>query len=539
MKLGAWMAMAALCGAVGSIDDATAGGLFLPGSGAVSTSRAGAAVASTSDGEALGLNPAGLAKSTGTTITLSMAIIDYAMRFSRRGQYDYIDNDDQAWEGRAYPVVEQDAKPPLALGSYQPVPVFAITTDLGGAVPGLTIGAGVYAPNSYPFRELCTRTSNGCERYEFNVDVDQAPSPARYDIVSQDAVLFMPSFAASYRVVPELDIGARVGIGFAHLKSEINVWSSPGNVVENVKKDGLFSVDVKDNFVPGFGFGVAYRPTPYLEIGANYTSSLTLDAKGNAHAELGSEAGATGVDVEVGPVDDEAARCAPGGTTARQAACVTLEIPQTATIGARYKFLDAAGVEKGDIELNLGWENWGAERATDFLVVIDAQLLVNGTPSLSLKDNIVSHGFQDTFSARLGGSYRFPVGESTVIARGGVGYDTAAAKPGWLRADIDGAARTTVTVGAGYRTKRFEINIGGGAVLEGTNDNEGECNPTSSLPSMLGCNGDGVEDPIEDRRGPDPINPLNNPDAQLQAPVNHGVFKSHYVLFMLGASTWF
>ena len=51
--------------------------------------------------------------------------------------------------------------------------------------------------------------------------------------------------------------------------------------------------------------------------------------------------------------------------------------------------------------------------------------------------------------------------------------------------------------------------------------------------------GDGVNEPIEDREGPDPINPLNTPDSQLQGPVNQGIFKSHYVLFMLGASTWF
>jgi len=538
MKPGGWISVVALC-AAGTNEVAVAGGLFLPGSGAVSTSRAGAAVASTSDGEALGLNPAGLAKTTGTTITVSMAIIDYAMQFRRSGSYDYIDDDVQPWEGVAHPVVEDDASPPLALGPYQPIPVIAVTTDLGGKIPKLRLGAGIYAPNSYPFRDLCTRTPTGCKKYRFNVDVDDPPSPARYDIVSQEATLFMPSIAASYRLLPNLDIGARVGIGFAHLQSKINVWASPGNVVENVKKDGLFSVDVKDNFVPGYGIGIAYRPTKTIEVGFNYVSSLTLDAKGEAHADLGPDAGATGVDVEVGPVADEFARCAPGGTAERQRACVTVEIPRTATIGARYKFLDASGGEKGDVELNLNWENWGAERASDFLVVIDSELIVNGTPTMSLKDNIVRHGFQDTFGARLGGSYRFPVGANSLITRAGVAYDTAAAKPGWLRADIDGAARTTLTVGAGFRTDRFEINIGGGAVLEGTNTNPGTCNPVSSVGSMTGCNGDGVDEPIEDREGPDPINPLNNPDAQLQSPVNQGNFKSHYVLFMLGVSTWF
>ncbi len=524
---------------VGPGTHAEAGGLFLPGSGAVSTSRAGAAVASTSDGEALGLNPAGLAKTTGTTITISMAIIDYAMTFRRRGTYDYIDNDDQAWEGAPYPVVADDAKPPLAIGAYQPIPVIAVTTDLGGMIPKLRLAAGIYAPNAYPFRDLCTKTADGCKKYEFNVDVNDPPSPARYDIVSQDAAVFMPSIGASYRLLPTLDLGVRVGVGFADLNSKINVWSAPGNLVENVKGDGLFSVSVEDNFVPGYGLGLAWRPTPNLEIGANYTSSLTLDAKGSAHAELGSASGAPGVDIAVGPVDDLDARCAPGGTTESQKACVSIEIPRSATIGARYKMLDAAGAEKGDIELNLGWENWSAERATDFKVVIDSQLYIDGTPSLSLKDNIVRHGFRDTFSARLGGSYRIPVGANTLITRGGVGYDTAAAKPGWLRADIDGAARTTLTVGLGYRIGGFELNVGGGAILEGENDNPGTCNPTSGNPNLSGCNGDGVQEELEDREGPDPINPLNTPDSQLQGPVNQGVFKSHYVLFMLGATMSF
>ena len=89
------------------------------------------------------------------------------------------------------------------------------------------------------------------------------------------------------------------------------------------------------------------------------------------------------------------------------------------------------------------------------------------------------------------------------------------------------------------RASRFEINAGFGVVLEGSTNNPGDCNPISSAPDQLGCNRDGVEAELEDRQGPDPINPLNVPDQQLQAPVNQGVFESHYIMFMLGATTWF
>src|SRR5262245_15092816 len=111
------------------VSAANAGGLYLPGSGAISTSRAGASVASADDGEAIGINPAGIAKTKGTTLTLSMALIDYTMSFQRRGTYDDNPDADLSYEGQPYPLVEDAARPPLGIGELQPIPVFAITTD--------------------------------------------------------------------------------------------------------------------------------------------------------------------------------------------------------------------------------------------------------------------------------------------------------------------------------------------------------------------------------------------------------------------------
>src|SRR5262245_49807281 len=109
---------------------ATAGGLLLPGAGAVSTSRAGAAVASADDGEAVVLNAAGIAKAEGTTITLSSAIIDYAMQFTRRGTYDAVPGESYPYAGQPYAVVKNDASP-RGIGSIVPVPLFAVISDLG------------------------------------------------------------------------------------------------------------------------------------------------------------------------------------------------------------------------------------------------------------------------------------------------------------------------------------------------------------------------------------------------------------------------
>ncbi len=536
MKLGYAAFGAVLC----SAGAAHAGGLYLPGSGAVATARAGAAVASVEGGESLAMNTAGLAKSSGTTITIGAAIIDYAMTFQRRGTYDQIDGVDLPWEGQPYPLVEDDARPPLGIGSFQPIPVIAITSDLGGRIPNLTLGFGIYAPNSYPFRELCTRSGGSCRKYNITDDPSVAPDPARYDVVKRQAALFTPTIAAAYRITPKLDVGARFGWGFANLESTIHLWAAPNNVVEDPGGDGRLTVKAKDNFVPAYGFGFAFRPTSTIEVGGSFNGSTHLGAKGTANAVLGPRSGGSGVMVEVIPRPDEFARCAPGGRVGALKACIDLELPMTASLGARYKFLGADDRERGDIELDVGWEDWGGGATSDYEVRIDSEIRVVGTDAgVEIKPNIVRHGYQDVFNVRLGGSWRFPVGDNTLIARAGAAYDTAAAKPGWYRADVDGAARLTTTVGAGFRASRFQIDAGFGYVFEGASNNEGMCNPTSTMVDMRGCNMDGVERPLDAREGPDPINPIVTPEQQREAPTTRGVFESHYIMFMLGASTWF
>src|SRR5262249_38771713 len=155
------------------------------------------------------------------------------------------------------------------------------------------------------------------------------------------------------------------------------------------------------------------------------------------------------------------------------------------------------------------------------------------------------HGLQDTYAVRVGGSWSFPIGGDALIARGGVSYDTAAAMSGWERADLDGAARTMLAAGASYKMKKIRFDAGFGVILEGTRPQNRTCVPTGA-PMSQGCGPDGTQQPVPgfrqstdtlpNRQGPDPISPIFEPASQLEAPVNEGTFKSHYLMFMLGAS---
>jgi len=536
---------------------AWAGGLFLPGSGAISTARAGAAIASADDGEALALNPAGLAKARGTTITVSAALIRYYMEFTRAGTYDDLSDGTQPYEGQPFPTVENDPDPPLGIGSYQPIPVIAIVSDLGGRVKGLHVAAGLYAPNGYPFRDM----SNG---YQFQTsetgDYSAAPPPTRYDILNQESQLLLPSVAVAYRITSDLHVGARFSAGRAKAKSQLATWGTPLNVEEDVRDDTLFTAEVADGFVPMWSAGLTYRPTPWLELAAVYTSRAVIRGKGTAKSLPGPDVrNADGTPRVIGPRPDALAQCETGGTMEAQKACITVQLPMHAEVGARYKFLDNNGALRGDLELNVGWENWGqrcdftsegiledpeCSSPGQYLVVVDSAIYENGMPSDSptIKTNFVNLGLQDTFSVRLGGSYLIgldsgdPEAGRTIVLRGGVGYDTRAARENWLRSNFDGAARLTTTLGAAYRTPRFDVNIGGGLVYEGSNTNVAKCNPT---PEDTRCNPDGTLTPLDDREGPDPTNPILAPEAQWENPIAGGTYKSHYLLFMLGFSTWF
>ncbi|NVB81978.1 MAG: hypothetical protein HOV81_26590 [Kofleriaceae bacterium] len=539
MKLSGGIALAIGLTASGT---AVAGGLFLPGSGAVSTSRAGASVASVDDGESIGINPAGIAKSTGTHITLGISAINYDMTFQRNGTYDDLVDDSQTYEGMRYGVVTQDAEPPLGIGHYQPVPLLAIVTDFGAKVPGLHGAAGLYAPNAYPFRRMNNVDGKPYfipEGDGYTFPAFGAPPPAsRYDIIEQEAAVILPSVALAYRVLPDLDIGGRFSVGFADVKSTLALWGKPGNLEEWINKDSILTLKAHDSLVMGWSLGAAYRIGPNIELGASFTGPVNVTARGDAHAVNGPNTDLEGTPIVIIPSLD--AKCAAGGTMDAQKGCVQLALPMTAQIGARYKFVDANGNTKGDIELDANWEHWGkkcdftADRDChspgDYRVVVDAHASPENAldQGFDLKPSVVAHGLRDTFGVRLGGSYNIPAGTNEVIVRGGVAYDTAAAKEGWERADFDGAARTMVAGGASFKTSRVRFDAGFGAVLEGTRSTSRNCNPTTPTE---GCEGE--------RQGPDPVNPLVNPDQQLESPVNQGTFKSHYLLIMLGASTWF
>lgn len=505
---------------------AAAGGLYLPGIGAVSSGRAGASTASADNPEALLLNPAKLADLRGTQVMIGTSFIDYDLSVDRFGTYDPTSQRDLPWAGQDHPTVHDESDPEVGLGSFQLIPMIAVSSDLGATVRGLTVAAGLYAPQSYPSRSM------GAD-YQLD-DLVAPPPPTRYDIMEQTATVLVPSIGAAYRLTPQVDVGLRLSAGFGRVTAKTYLWGLP-NFAEYTGNEAAFSLDVRDNFIPSGGLGVSYRPTDHWEVAAQFSYELAFEGKGTAKVLLSQNLNILGIPAEITVTPDADARCARGGTQEAYKACADLTLPMNASLGGRYRFFDREGRQRGDVELDLGWENWSGERSSDFRVVVDGQ--ANGV--VTLKDGIIRHGFRDTFSARLGGSYSWLLGSALareLVVRGGVGYDTAAAKDGWERADFDGAARTSLAAGASLRTSLVQFDLGLGAVFEGERTVGAPCNPDVL---SRGCDGSGSDAPIGERDGADPINPLFEPSAQIENPINHGTYRSRYLMFMLGATAHF
>ena len=514
--------------ALGSlVGTAHAGGLYLPGSGPVSVGRAGAAVVSLSDPSAIGVNPAGIAGTHGTVVYVGASMVGYHMTFQRYGAYEDVAGRTDPWEGQAYGAVSDDSKPAIGVGPLQAVPTIAVATDLSKLLPGLVVAAGIYAPTAYPSRRM------GADYVLETPGV--APPPTRYDVIEQKAAVVLPSIVVAYRPIEKLDVGLRFSSGFGDIDATTYVWGLT-NFDEWVGRDARFHVKVKDSFIPAFGAGARYRINPNIEVAAAWSGPVDVRASGTGDTQQGS-----GVELGPGqrptiiPIDDVNAACAKGGTAAALKACVNFTLAQTVTVGGRYVVRDAAGAQVADVEANVAWEDWS--EGSNQEVIVDGFASIDGTTNagVPLNRTYIRHGLDDTFSLRLGGSYQREMGPGLVTVRGGVAYDTTAAREGWERADFDGAARTTGTLGASLTLSKVRIDVGGGIVYEGTRTQNANCNNNTFNHSCTGA----TLVPPDDRTGPDPIQPVASPNAQQISPINQGAISSGYGLLMLGVSTWF
>ncbi len=471
---------------------AWAGGQYTGDNGSQGAQRAGAFVARADDPTALWHNPAGLARATGSALFFGVNVIGCTQRYRRAGSYAAPRDGDRAWTGEPFPVVANRAPP-------QPVPLVAAWARFGR----VAVGAGILAPHGFAARDYPLTLRSG------------APAPQRYDAVEQRGVLVLPSVGAAVDLGDRVAVGARVSYGFGRFQA-LSVVQGVANEEEDPRYDSVTATDVSDRRILAAALGLQLRIADAVELGAAWHSPIVVDARGTSRTRVGPALAADGA-MDLQPVADADARCAPGGRPEQLRTCLRFRLPQTAAVGIRIVARDAAGAERGDLELDVRWQNWSA--ASRQTTVVDARDGLTGAP---VYDAVVRHGLHDTYAIRLGGAWR-PRSDRDVVVRAGIAYETAAAPASWARVDIDSGARFTGAAGIGVAvTDRLRLDVGASVV-------EVAARRIDDVP---------VADPTDpaSRVQPDVPVPLRPPDQQPYNPLNPGLVDSYYVIGSVGGT---
>ena len=337
---------------------------------------------------------------------------------SARGTYDALaDRGRSRTRASAYATVENDPDLPLGIGTYP-----AGAGDRGrhrsrrrGAEPAPRASASTRRTR---IRSATCARRRAAAQVRFNGDFDAAPPPTRYDIIEQEAA-----------VRPAVDRGGVLDHAAARRRRAVLVPASPtssrpsrcGAIPATTRRTSsrtrVLTVDAaRTTSSRRSASASTYRPTPNIELGGELQlDGAAVHAKGTAiERDRAGRRRAQRPARRSSPVDDvrAALRARRHDRDADQGCVELAAADERARSAAATSSSTASGALKGDVELNVGWENWGkrCDCHRGFAGLHEprpvprrrrrrSRTSTASADDASLKDNVIDHGFQDTFGA--------------------------------------------------------------------------------------------------------------------------------------------
>lgn len=368
---------------------ALASSYYFLDSGTRAIGRGGAFVAGADDMSAQYYNPAALTNIDRPMINLNGWMVNQYVRFDR---LDEVDDDGVAVPFEA---VENGAAPMLE-------PSGGFATPLGGIHPALkntTVALGLYVPTSpymgYP-----------------------EDGPQRYGLISSLVWQVYAGPSIAQRITPWLTVGA--GLQYTFLRVEQKLSATICMRVEDDKEDcqegsddpaNDITLDLKtwDKGKMSWNAGVLVQPTPWLDIGASVQPPIHYEGPGTMSATF---------DEEWAFADQLS-----DTTFTDQDVTLLVNVPLIVRFGAQVKPMENVRIEAAGT-----WTQWSKLtelRITDLNMTItpaeDAAFFTE--PTVVTDDVAFQTGYQDSWSARLGGDWA-PVPWGKVSA--GVHWESSA-----------------------------------------------------------------------------------------------------------------
>jgi long-subunit fatty acid transport protein len=388
---------------------AQAGGFETPDNGTEALGRGGAFTAKASDATALEYNIAGLANQRGTRVLFDGKMTFDNETFSRAGVYP--DNPQTVpWGNKFYPQVSNQGVPLFA-------PFIGLTSDFH-YFEKLTFAVGLFAPSGV-----------GNPVYPYGID-GGVPSPSRYDILSANSTIVLPTVGFGWRVSDWLDVGLAGHAVLASFNLSNTAYVDLGCAnVESYKCDTINNLVMSGTTWTASG-GAMLHPDSWLDLGINVRGPMTINANGTINSTTFA------------------------GTQSEGAATLQTSLPWNIRGGARVKFNDG-DFEQGDLELDGVYEPWGSTANGGNVYV--------AVPAISGFTNVettVRNNFQDVFSLRLGGAVNFRTGGSGVFTiRAGTYYESPSTLPADTRLDFNTLAKYAGTFGLGFSYRGVGLNV--------------------------------------------------------------------------------
>lgn len=348
---------------------AQAGGFFVPIRGAQSMARGGANLVSPDLLDAMWMNPAGLAGSTGLQLTADLYMGQQYSSFQRADDPILGSFDEAVNQGTPFISLDSPLSIPLTdSGTNLMLSGFGASYDFG--VPGLALGVGIQGP------------MRGNESY----DIEGAQ---RYSIIESTPVTIHYQLAAAYRLHPKLDLGLVVQNVYVDISQSLAMSADPFGG-EDPLLDARVSLSAAKLFNPSFILGAIGRPLSWLEVAASFSQGFALEADGTLAAEFGEGLMLlSGGDIAISNPDISMA----------------LRLPSIARLGARVV------QPRFDVEASVVWEDWSVydkvEVDTRDVVLTSASLegagFIDGPQSFGTI--VLNTRWRDVWRVSVGGEY--------------------------------------------------------------------------------------------------------------------------------------
>ncbi len=406
--------VAVLLGTLATAADAGAAGLYFSDRGVRPLGRGGAFVAGADDLGAIWYNPAGIVDAP-SSILVDASWLNYSSDYTR-----------QALTTSATGTTFVQTLPTVqGHTSVLPVPTIAASYRFGDRQQ-YAIAGGIYAPmtpvTSYPM----TIT---------NPDGSQGPAPQRYSLISLDgSALVVVGLWFAYKPVEQLRIGLGVQMLTGTFKSTVDFSACPpDNLVcaaENPSYDAYSQLKVGPIFAPSGNLGVTYVPAKILRIGVSGQLPFIVSSPATVDVRLPTAV-----------VFDNASQ---QGDRAH----VGFELPPVFRVGVEVRPLD----EEHDLRIEVAYvrEFWSVHQSIDITPENIQLLNVTGFPSPFAVSGIsIPRGGQDSNSVRLGGEYKFAVGDYKLQSRLGLAYETSGIQTAYVSPLTIDSSKVLAALGGG------------------------------------------------------------------------------------------